>query len=707
MGLIDRLIGSSHGQVLIGIKTGNKFRHIPVLSEEQAISIGQKYAANADVYVSCAKHSSSGGRTKDAAASVNAFWLDIDCGDGKPYANKKEACYAVDAFCKSSGLLKPTHVIDSGNGLHVYWVLDHALSPMEWKQTADILKNLTHAYDLKADDSRTSDIASVLRLPGTLNHKDPNNPKPVVSKYESEPISAQLFIDRIHDASKGFGHSKSEKMSPLSGFVSKILEYMENNEPRLHSGEWQHCETDLGVVGYPSHSEADYAYLGKCVRKALALDIGRDEVHDIVLNTFQKCALYREEKLHAINTSIEKLLNEIPNKTAQDQESKFPGKLDLNAGVVELTDELPKPRDWVVGGLLLAGKSAILGGAGGVSKTQLALQVMSSIGLGLSVCGRSTTAGKAIAILGEDDAEECARRINAHVKTLQLSAQQKSQLQDSVRVFPMIGEDTRFTKPYNGVLESTGLAESIIKVCREFQDTDDIPVRLIVIDHVGLIHGGDFNAREDAVQTMRLVNFIAQETGAAVLLLAHTSKSAARKDDEAAAEDIAGNAAWVDLTRSVVMLRTMTEAEGRKLGITPENRKQYASLNVVKSNYAPMGETIWLVRRSVDGYGVGVLDHVDLQPPVKAVATAGADIKLRERIIELVQEKHCLTKNKIAGYAGKDKVLKASKAAVQAEIDAMLADGSLYLVQPSDDERKKIGLNANTSGFLRTTRGVK
>jgi len=206
---------------------------------------------------------------------------------------------------------------------------------------------------------------------------------------------------------------------------------------------------------------------------------------------------------------------------------------------------------------------------------------------------------------------------------------------------------------------------------------------------------------------MRLVNLIAQETGAAVLLLAHTSKSAARKDDEATADDIAGNAAFVDLTRSVVMLRTMTETEGRKLGVSPENRKQYASLNVVKSNYAPMGETIWLARRSVDGYGVGVLDYVDLQPPEKAVASIGSDTKLRARIIELAQEKPFLTKNKIAGYAGKDKVLKASKAAVQSEIDAMLTDGSLCLVQPSDDERKRLGLNANTSGFLRTSRGGK
>lgn len=707
MGLIKNLIGNSNGQVLIGIKSSNQFRHIPVASEEQANSIAQEYAANADVYISCAKFDNSGRRTQENVESVNSFWLDIDCGTGKPYPTKNDGKQAVLEFCKRTGLPNPTHINDSGNGLHCFWTLNHSLSGDEWNPAAKVLKELTHEYGLRADDSRTSDIASVLRMPGTLNHKDPDNLKPVVSKYESEPISAQLFVDRVHEASKKLSRSKPENLPQVSEVAGTILEYMEKSEPRLHSGEWQHCETDLGVVGYPSQSEADYAYLGKCVRKAITLGVAREEIHEIVLNVFQKCKLYREEKQHAINLAISKLVKEVPDKTIQDQESKFPELFDLNAGVVELTDELPKPRDWVVENLLLAGKSAILGGAGGVSKTQLSLQMVNCIALGLDVCGRATPAGKAIAILGEDDAEECKRRINAHAKTLQLSKQQKSQLQDSIRVFPMIGEDTRFTKPYNGVLDSTGLAESIVKVCREFQDTDDTPVRLIVIDHVGLIHGGDFNAREDAVQTMRLVNLIAQETGAAVLLLAHTSKSAARKDDEATADDIAGNAAWVDLTRSVVMLRTMTETEGRRLGITPENRKQFASLNVVKSNYAPMGETIWLARRSVDGYGVGVLDHVDLQPPEKSVAAIGADIKLRARITELVQGKSFLTKNKITGYAGKDKVLKASKAAVQTEIDAMLTDGSLCLVPPSDDERKQLGLNANTSGFLRIGRKIK
>jgi hypothetical protein len=41
------------------------------------------------------------GRTKRNALGAKAFWLDIDAGPGKPYADWKAAAEAVAAFCKS------------------------------------------------------------------------------------------------------------------------------------------------------------------------------------------------------------------------------------------------------------------------------------------------------------------------------------------------------------------------------------------------------------------------------------------------------------------------------------------------------------------------------------------------------------------------------------------------------------------------------
>lgn len=703
MELVKSLLGQSKGRFMIGIKPENgAFFHKAAYNPAQVESIASQYSDRCDVYISCAVFDESGKREKNHAIESNAFWVDIDCGSGKPYATKIDGRDALSEFLKVTGLPKPTHIIDSGNGLHVYWTLDKALGRTEWEQHANKLKQLTHAYEFHVDDSRTSDIASILRVPGTKNHKDRSNPKPVVSKVSSEPISPDAFITPLSEIYKQISQTEPvlDKSNPEK--VLNLMHYMAKREPRLHSGEWEKCETDLGTVGYASQSEADYAYLGLCVRKAIAMGVPKAGVPNIVLDAFMKSKLYREHKKHTLEPAVAKLLEEIPDETAKRYQShNFDTRFNLRDGVVELTDDLPPPRSWVVNGLLLEGKSAILGGAGGTSKTMLALQFSVDVVLGQPLFGHHVTSGKVLAFLGEDDREECSRRINAYVKTKQLKDGQGQRIKSALRVFPMVGQDARLAKSFGGALESTGVAEEIIKISHEFSATDGMPVKLIVLDHAGLIHGGDFNAREDVVQTMNLVNRIAAETGAAVLLLAHTSKSATRKDDEASADDVAGNAAWVDLSRCVLMLRTLTESESKKFGISAETRKHHASLNVVKSNYAPIGDTIWLQRRSVDGYGVGILEQVDLIPEQKLKSANGSDPKLRTRINELVADNASLTKNKISNHAGKNGRLKASKASVMAEVDLMLNDGSLYLERPTEEEKKRLGINANTSGLLR------
>ena len=64
----------------------------------------------------------------------------------------------------------PTAIIDSGNGFHVYWISDKALSPKEWLAYAKGLDALATQHGL-LHDSITTDAARVLRLPGTSNNK--------------------------------------------------------------------------------------------------------------------------------------------------------------------------------------------------------------------------------------------------------------------------------------------------------------------------------------------------------------------------------------------------------------------------------------------------------------------------------------------------------------------------------------------------------
>lgn len=478
--------------------------------------------------------------------------------------------------------------------------------------------------------------------------------------------------------------------------VTRLAEYMATKEPSLHAGEWKQVDTGLGVVGYSSQSEADFAYLGACVRQLEAWRVDHNEMPEIALEAFKCSDLYRDDRkaLLAINKHIDAL----PERP-QYAPSLERVRLNLSDGLIALSDIPPPLRKFVIGGLLPDGKSALFAGAGGTSKTQGALQFMVGVAAGKSVFSREVMQGAALGIFAEDDTEELARRINATINTLNLSPQQKNAVVKRLRALSMVGLDARFTKPINGAIESTGFVDEIVRLCEELTAESGEPVRLIVIDHASLIHGGDFNSREDVAQTGRLINHIANVTGAAVLLLAHTRKGASTKDEEPTADDAAGSTAWVDLVRTVILLRTMTDAEGKKIGIDPDKRREYASLNVVKANYAPPSSAIWLHRRSVEGWGVGLLTEVDLKPKPKPLP--GCDWKLRERITNLVKCSPNLTQSKILVHAGVKEELRASKGKVTLEVDAMLLTGELVLVEPTAEEKKRAAIKGATAGFLR------
>jgi len=110
------------------------------------------------------------GRTKQNARGSKTFQLDVDAGSGKPYADWAAASQAVLAFCTATGLPVPLGVC-SGFGLHVYWPLTQTLDRATWERYARGLQALCKKHRLHVDPARTTDIASVLRTPGTHHRK--------------------------------------------------------------------------------------------------------------------------------------------------------------------------------------------------------------------------------------------------------------------------------------------------------------------------------------------------------------------------------------------------------------------------------------------------------------------------------------------------------------------------------------------------------
>ncbi len=152
-------------------------------------------------------------RVKENVFQVKVVWLDIDCGADKAakevgYRTKRGAVQALKDFCKAAGLPWPTWIVDSGNGLHVYWALEQATTRGPWEATTGRLKLLCQNLNFLADPSRTSDAASVLRLPGTTNRKDPANPKPVTIKHKGKPVTLKAFDAAVRAALLRLGNGK-------------------------------------------------------------------------------------------------------------------------------------------------------------------------------------------------------------------------------------------------------------------------------------------------------------------------------------------------------------------------------------------------------------------------------------------------------------------------------------------------------------------
>jgi len=130
---------------------------------------------------------------------ARCFFLDLDVGDGDgKYASQHDAALALKAFCKKTQLPRPI-IVSSGGGLHVYWPLVDAMTTMHWKPWATRLLRLCQAHGFLVDKTRVDDQSSVLRVPGTFNHKG-GDKRPVVIATEGEPSENVAFLEILSAA---------------------------------------------------------------------------------------------------------------------------------------------------------------------------------------------------------------------------------------------------------------------------------------------------------------------------------------------------------------------------------------------------------------------------------------------------------------------------------------------------------------------------
>jgi hypothetical protein len=140
--------------------------------------------------------------TRSQANSMNAkcvfFDLDVGTEDNK-YDSQAEARAGLEAFVAATKLPVPL-MVSSGGGIHCYWVWDSEIPVDQFREIALHMKQLAIAHGLKIDPSRTTDSSSVLRVSGTRNHKNPDQPRPVVVLEQGVITPVGMFKTMVRDA---------------------------------------------------------------------------------------------------------------------------------------------------------------------------------------------------------------------------------------------------------------------------------------------------------------------------------------------------------------------------------------------------------------------------------------------------------------------------------------------------------------------------
>ena len=175
-----------------------------------------------NAYFGLATFTEAGSRKVSNVSELKSFFLDLDCGVTKDYPSQKEALQALQKFCKALRLPRPL-LVNSGRGVHVYWLLDESIKVDAWVPVAERLKKLCKEHGLLADPAVTADAARVLRVPETHNHKsDPPTEVGYFGTYIPEPITLEEFsgllgMDSIPEPKKLEPLPNSALMDTLMG----------------------------------------------------------------------------------------------------------------------------------------------------------------------------------------------------------------------------------------------------------------------------------------------------------------------------------------------------------------------------------------------------------------------------------------------------------------------------------------------------------
>lgn len=517
------------GPGVLGFKPSKgKFYEKHFNDEAEALALIAANGGQADTWVSMATYSDpNASRSQGNAEGLCALWLDVDAHAGSKYETVHDVQVALQGFLNHATLPKPTLIHLTGNGVHAIWVFTEVIKREEWQPVADKLQDLADRMFLGADPI-TADAARILRVPGTLNFRDSENPK--LAMFEETGVGLHGFDDiasAIDQALAKFPplvktrgkHTSTKKFDCPSADsnVSLVKNMLSAIDPDIVYCEWRDVVWAVAATGWDC--SYDLAHSWSSQGSTWDEDAfnrvwdGFDDSRGIGFGTL----VY-----HAKNAGY---VGALPTKS-QAQPFKATGRL----VTVCAADIEPEHVEWLVDQSFPLGMLAVIGGQPGLGKSQISINLAAGVtsGVGLPGNGVFKDLGSVIILANEDDAARTIRpRLDAAGADI-----------TKVHIVEGVAREGADVDMFQLDLDIADLRERALQIG---------DVKLIIIDPPSAYLGTKVDSYKDSdVRGMLMpLGRLAQETGAMILLIVHLNK----RTDGGAQQRFSGSTAWTAAPR--------------------------------------------------------------------------------------------------------------------------------------------------------------
>jgi len=188
-----------------------------------------------NLYFGVATRDGKGG-CKENIVHIPCVWSDVDFKD----TPRKVAAQNLKEFP-----FRPSIIVKSGGGVHLYWFLKEPAEQDDITAIEDINHRLA---DQLGGDHNACDAARVLRVPGTKNRKPEYNPAPLceVTQQNDFYYSLDDFLEILPEST----HNKKEPKQDSSSANGKDPEWLTTAMQGVDTNETSRNATGTKIAGY-------------------------------------------------------------------------------------------------------------------------------------------------------------------------------------------------------------------------------------------------------------------------------------------------------------------------------------------------------------------------------------------------------------------------------------------------------------------------